>query len=61
MGFMDLEEAYDRVNRKALWQVLRMHDLDGKLLNVIKSMYVDSLVCVRVKEVRVNVLGSLVV
>ena len=49
VGFMDLEKAYDRVNREALWQVLRMYDVGGKLLNGIKSMYVNSLACVRVK------------
>ena len=26
--------------RKALWQVLRMYDVGGKLLNGIKNMYV---------------------
>ena len=26
MGFMDLEEAYDRVNREDLWQVLKIYD-----------------------------------
>ena len=31
------------------WQVVRMYDVDGKLLNGIKSMYVNSLTCVRVK------------
>ena len=50
MGFIDLEKAYDRVNREALWQVLRMYDVGGKLLSGIKSMYVDSVTCVRVKE-----------
>ena len=49
VGFIDLEKAYDRVNREALWQVLRMYDVGGKLLSGIKSMYVDSLACVRVK------------
>ena len=39
VGFIDLEKAYDRVNREALCQVL----------SGIKSMYVDSLACVRVK------------
>ena len=48
MGFMDLEKAYDRVNREALWQALRMHDV-GELLNGMKSIYVGSLACVRVK------------
>ena len=45
---MDLEEAYDRVNRGALWQVLRMYDMGGKMLNGINNMYVNS---VRVKGV----------
>ena len=31
MGLMDLEKANDRVNRKALWEVLRMYDVGGKL------------------------------
>ena len=48
LGFIDLEKAYDRVNREALWQVLRMYDAGGKLLNDIKSMYVNSLACDRV-------------
>ena len=50
VGFMNLEKAYDWVNREALWQVLRMYDVGGKLLNGIKSMYVNSLTCVRVKR-----------
>ena len=29
VGFMHLEKAYDRVNREALWQVLRMYDMGG--------------------------------
>ena len=37
------------VNREALWQLLRMYDVDGKLLNGIKSIYVNSLTCIRVK------------
>ena len=28
-GFMDLRKAYDRVNREALLQVLRMYDVGG--------------------------------
>ena len=46
---MDLEKAYDRVNREALCQVLRIYDVGGKLLNGIKSVYIVSLSCVRVK------------
>ena len=49
VSFMDLEKAYDMVNRGALWQVLRIYGVGGKLLDGIKSMYVNSLACVRVK------------
>ena len=48
-GFTNLEKAYDRVNKKALLQVQRMYDVGGELLNGIKSMYFNSLSCVRVK------------
>ena len=49
VGFIDLEKVYNIVNREALWQVLRMYHVGGKLLGGNKSMYVDSLSCVRVK------------
>ena len=35
---IDLEMAYDRVNREALWLVLRMYDVGGKLLGGIKGI-----------------------
>ena len=47
MGFIGLENAYDRVDREGLWQVLRMNDVGGKHLGGIKSMYVDSSACLR--------------
>ena len=50
VGFMNLEKAHNRVNREALWQVLRVYDVGSKFLRGIKSMYVNSLVYVRVKE-----------
>ena len=43
------EKADDRVNSETIWKVLRMYD-GGKLLNGIKSVYVNSLACVRVKR-----------
>ena len=49
VGFMDLEKAYGRVIRETLWQVPRMYDEGGKLLNSIRSMYANGLPCVRVK------------
>ena len=49
MGFIDLEKVNNKVNREALCQVLRMYDVGGKLLSGMKSMYVDSSACVKVK------------
>ena len=49
VDFIDLEKAYDRVNRETLWQVLRMYDADGKILTGNKSMYVNSLASVSAK------------
>ena len=49
--FVNLEKLYDshKVGRGALWELLRMYDVDVKLSNGIKSMYVNSLACIRVK------------
>ena len=55
MGFIDLEKAYNRVNREALWQVLRMYDVGGKFFSGIKSMYVDRSACVKVKGERFRI------
>ena len=41
--------TFNRVNREAIWQVLRMCDVGGKLLSGIENIYIDSLACVRVK------------
>ena len=41
-AFMDLEKAYDRVDRDALWQVLRLYGVGGKLLKAVQNFYVDS-------------------
>ena len=46
VGFIDLEKAY---GMEALCQVLRMYNVGGKLLGGIKSVYVDSFGCAKVK------------
>ena len=48
LGFMDLQQAYDRINLEALWKVLMLYGVSGRLLNGTKSMYVDSVACVRI-------------
>ncbi len=36
-AFMDLEKAYDRADRKGLWDTLRVYGVGGKLFEGIKS------------------------
>ncbi len=36
-AFMDLEIAYDRVDREALWNVLRIYGVRGQLMEGIKA------------------------
>ena len=40
-----MEKTYDRVNRKALWHLLRLYDVGGKLLSGVKNIDVISLTC----------------
>ena len=49
-AFMDLEKAYDRIDREGLWDVLRMYGVGGRLLRGVKSFYTDSRACVRVGQ-----------
>ena len=44
----DLEKAYDRVDRDAMSNVLRLNGIGGRLLRGMKSLYVASKACVRV-------------
>ncbi len=46
--FMDLEKAYERVNREALWSVLQIYDVGGQLLKGIQAFYREAKACVRV-------------
>ncbi len=46
--FMDLEKAYDRVDREAPWNVLRIYGVSGQLLKGILAFYREANACVRV-------------
>ncbi len=50
-AFMDLEKAYDRVDRKGLWDTLRVYGVGGKLLEGIRSFYENASASVRVNIV----------
>ena len=45
-AFMDLEKAYDSIDRHGMWQMLRVYVVGGKLLKAMKSFYVDRRACV---------------
>ncbi len=38
------------MEREGLWTVLRLHGLDGRLLKRVKSFYVNSRACVRIRN-----------
>ncbi len=45
---MDLEKAYDRVDREALWSVLKIYGVGGQLLKGIQAFYRETNTCVMV-------------
>ena len=48
VAFMDLEKAYDKVDRDGMWQVMRINGVSGNVLRGIKSFYDDGRACLRV-------------
>ncbi len=47
-AIMDLEKAYDRIDRKALWDVLKIYGVGGQLMEGIKAFYREANACVKV-------------
>ncbi len=45
---MDLEKAYGRVDREALWSVLNIYGVGGRLLKGMQAHYREANACVRV-------------
>ncbi|RUM94525.1 MAG: hypothetical protein DSZ28_02740, partial [Thiothrix sp.] len=50
IAFIDFRKAFDSVNRKALWKLLDVCGIRGKLVAVLKSMYDCVSCCVRCSE-----------
>ncbi len=44
-----LEKLYDRINRKALWDVLKVYGAGVKLLNGVQAFCKEAKTCIRVK------------
>src|ERR1044072_2244529 len=49
VAFIDLEKAFDRINRERLWRVLedQMYDIPERLIIAVKSMYEEPVNMVR--------------
>ncbi|CAG5039926.1 unnamed protein product [Parnassius apollo] len=50
-AFMDVEKAYDRVDRDVLWQTLNSFGLSAGLIQALESLCRDSGACVRINGV----------
>ena len=42
LAFMDLEKAYDTIDRHGMWKMPRVYGVGGKLLKAVQSFHVDS-------------------
>ncbi len=50
-AFMDLEKAYDRVDRQAPGSVLQLFGIAGRLIRAVTSFHKGSRACVRVGRI----------
>ena len=46
MAFLDMEKAYDRVNRNKLFEVMRCYGVHEKLVRLIERIYNVQMMCV---------------
>ena len=50
VAFIDLEKAYDRVNRVKLWEELRQGQIGEGLVRAVQSLYMECEARVKVGE-----------
>lgn len=48
--FLNLEKAFNKVDREGLREVLKMHGVNGKHFDAVKSFYSDSKPCQRLLD-----------
>lgn len=48
MCFIDIQKAYDSVNRDLLWQICRSYDIGEKLIRMLKMLYKNTKAKVRI-------------
>ena len=46
LAFVDLEKAYDTIDRHGMLQMLRVYGVGAKLLKEVQSFYIVSRACV---------------
>ena len=51
VAFLDMEKAYDRVNRKKLFEVMRCYGVHEKLVRLIEILYDGSMVKFELEKV----------
>lgn len=49
-AFMDLEKAFDKLEWTAMWDVLKVYGVDGRMLKGVKAFYKNGKACIRVGE-----------
>ncbi len=56
-AFIDLEKPYDRIDWTAMWDVLKVYGVGGRLMNGVKAFYKDAKACINLNaEIIVKVL-----
>lgn len=46
--FINLKKAYDNVDRAALWKVVRMNRVEGKVAREVKILHKKNKACLRI-------------
>ena len=49
--FIDFEKAFDNVQHSQLWTALERINVDGKFLNILKSVYNNTRSCIKVNHI----------
>ena len=42
MNFIDFEKAFDSIHHPSLWQIMSLHGLPTKVINIVKDMYANN-------------------
>ena len=49
-GFIDFQKAFDTVNHKVLWAVLKSYGVDYKLITLLKKIYGKAQSAIRINK-----------